>query len=685
MQTSKRRALFSVLTLIFITSAGCSPAEKPVSSTPVNDAPSHAGHLQENDSGSEESQLAGIKKQQQPLSFFVASPESNADRQAFFGDLHVHTTYSLDAFAFGTVATPSDAYRYAKGDAIRHPGGFDVQLRDPLDFYAVTDHAGFLGLMKEAANPATPFSKLPYVEYLHNLNAPENVNMGTLATRYKIFTTFIGETLSGIEEGRINVDMISDISKNAWSDTVDAAEQHNIPGQFTTFVAYEYTATSADSGNLHRNVIFRGADKLPMIPFSTFQDNNPESLWDWMDDLRDQGVESLAIPHNSNGSNGQMFKLVDWAGNPMDENYTRKRLRNEPLVEITQVKGTSETHPLLSDNDEWAGFEIMPYRVATRLSSEPVGSYARDALLSGLAFEDRGISNPYKFGFIGASDTHTGAVSDDESNYFAKVGLLDATGVLRGSVSLPEDQVELIKASGRSAIKTVDGKEYSVTASETYGASGLTGVWAEENTREAIYDALRRKETFATSGPRIRIRFFGGYDFSDTMLTSDDGIARAYKDGVSMGSDLLAADSAIPSFLLWAVRDAKSTNLQRLQIVKGWTVSGEHSEQVYDVACSDGMTVDPLTHRCPDNSAEVDLSDCSVTADVGAAELKTVWKDPDFDASNRAFYYLRVLENPSCRWSSWDAIRAGETPRTDIPATIQERAWSSPIWYEPAS
>ncbi len=404
-----------------------------------------------------------------------------------------------------------------------------------------------------------------------------------------------------------------------------------------------------------------------------------------MDELRTRGIESLAIPHNSNGSNGQMFKLVDWAGNPMDDAYAEQRLRNEPLVEITQVKGTSETHPILSDTDEWADFEIMPYRVATTLASEPHGSYAREALLNGLAFLDRGISNPYKFGFIGASDTHTAATSDDESNYFSKVGLLDSTGFLRGSTPLSEDDAHLVREAGRAEIKEVDGKSYMSGAYETWGASGLTGVWAEENSRDAIYNALRRKETFATSGPRMTIRFFAGYDFDASMLGEQNLLTRAYAEGVSMGSEMLASGSRIPGFVVWAIRDPKSAELQRLQIIKGWTVDGEHHEMVYDVACAASGSVDPSSHRCPDNGAEVDLSDCSITRGVGDRELKTVWRDPDFDPNRQAFYYARVLENPTCRWSTWDAIRAGVAPRSDLKATIQERAWSSPIWFAPGN
>jgi hypothetical protein len=504
-----------------------------------------------------------------------------------------------------------------------------------------------------------------------------------LPQRFQAFSGFLPDTLSGIRDGKIDVEMINGIARDAWSDTIKAAEAFNKPGEFTTFVAYEFTTSSNDRGNLHRNVIFRGADKLPAMPFSRFHSQNPEGLWDWMDELREQGIESLAIPHNSNGSNGQMFKLVDWAGDPMDDTYALQRIRNEPLIEISQVKGTSETHPALSETDEWANFEIMPYRVATTLPSEPSGSYAREALLNGLAFQDKGIANPYKFGFIAASDTHTGATSDNEADFFSKVGLIDSNGSLRGSVPLPAETAKILRDAGNENIKEIDGNEYLGGAFETWGASGLAAVWAEENTREAIYDAFRRKETFATSGPRIRVRFFAGYGFNDEMLSDKDLVTQAYSTGVSMGSDLLADGDQVPSLIVWGTRDPVSASLQRIQVIKGWTNNGEHHETVYDVACSDGGSINPATHRCPDNGASVDLNDCSITSGVGAAELKTTWTDPDFDPSQRAFYYTRVLENPTCRWSTWDAIRAGIAPRSDLQATIQERAWSSPIWFVP--
>ena len=609
-----------------------------------------------------------------------ANPVSNAGRNAYFGDLHVHTNYSFDAFAFGTVASPYDAYRFAKGEAIEHPAGFDVQLRAPLDFYAVTDHAMFLGAVKAAADTTTEFSRLGHVQALHNLNAPENQNFDSIPDRVTAFSTFLPDTLAKVGDGSLDPDVVNQIAKDAWSDTIRAAETFNDPGNFTTFVAYEFTSSTDDRGNLHRNVIFQGADRLPAMPFSRFHSQNPEGLWDWMDGLRQNGIEALAIPHNSNGSNGQMFKLVDWASDPVDDAWARKRIRNEPLVEVTQVKGTSETHPLLSDADEWADFEIMPYRIATTLESEPKGSYAREALLDGLTLAEAGITNAYQFGLVGATDTHVGASSLEEENFFSKVGLLDADGERRGSVPMAPAEAEGIKAAGRVNVQEIAGREYATGAYETWSASGLTGVWAEENTREALYAALRRKEVFATSGPRIKIRLFAGYDYEE-----DDSLAERYAKGVPMGAELHGADGRAPILVASALRDPSSAALQRLQIIKGWVADGETNEQVYDVACSDGGKVDPETHRCPDNGARVDISDCSITENVGASNLEVIWQDPDHNPEHRAFYYARALENPTCRWSTWDAVKAGVEPRPDLKKTLQERAWSSPIWVMPQS
>lgn len=617
-----------------------------------------------------------------PADMVTADPAANAGRVALFGDLHVHTMYSFDAFAFGTLASPGDAYRYAKGAPIRHPAGFDVQLDRPLDFYAVTDHAMFLGAMRAAADTSHPFSQYEHVFPLHNMNAPENMNLESLSQRVAAFSGFLGETIQGIASGDVDVELVNDIARDAWADIILAARTHNNPGTFTTFVAYEYTSSTDDRGNLHRNVVFRDADRLPALPFSRFHSQNPEGLWAWMDDLRSQGIESLAIPHNSNGSNGQMFKLTDWSGAPIDDAYAAQRIRNEPIVEITQVKGTSETHPALSDTDEWADFEIMPFRVATTLDSQPSGSYAREALLNGMAMAANEGINPYQFGFVGASDTHTAAASLEEETYFSKVGLLDSTGQLRGSVPVDAAQAEIITAAGRAGVESIGGKPYVTGAYDTWGASGLTGVWAERNERDAIYSAFRRKETFATSGPRIQVRLFAGYEFQNKTMNTPGWIADAYAHGVSMGSELPGREQA-PTLLAWAVRDSNGAPLQRLQIVKGWIEDGDHKEKVFDAACSGGAAPDARTARCPDNGARVNTQTCATEPGTGAGELSAAWQDPEYSPDQHAFYYVRVLENPTCRWSTWDAIRAGVRPRPDLPETIQERAWTSPIWLIP--
>jgi len=620
-------------------------------------------------------------------------PDANSDRNAYFGDLHVHTTYSFDAFAFGTVATPYDAYRFAKGEGIKHPAGFDMQLREPLDFYGVTDHGMFMGVAPAAADTSSDISKYPFAQVLHDLNAPDNMGRLSLLDRMRSFG--LGRALSlAIVDGEVNPEEPLSITRSAWADSIKAADIHNDPGRFTTFVAYEYTSTSDDAGSLHRNVVFEDSDRVPEVPFSRMHSRNPEDLWSWMDTLREAGVESMAIPHNSNKSNGHMFELVDWAGDPIDDEYAVQRIRNEPLVEITQIKGTSETHPALSSRDEWAGFELVSTRgvgMGRPLPSKPEGSYVREAWRQGLALEAQGITNPFAFGVIGSSDTHTGAAQNDESNFSSKLGILSADAQVRGSAPLGLVESIVLNILPGQEVVDLDGESFMGGQQTEFGASGLAAVWAEENTREAIYAAFRRKETFATSGPRIRLRFFAGYGLPDDLLESADAVAQAYARGVTMGADLAPdmADGAskgerAPQFAMWAQADANSAPLQRLQIVKGWIdAAGETHEDVIDVACAGGVAVNPSTNRCPDNGATVNLSDCSIRANTGAAELRMVWTDPDFDANQRAFYYARVLENPTCRWNTWDAIHAGTEPRSDLAATLQERAWSSPIQYLP--
>jgi hypothetical protein len=631
-----------------------------------------------------------------------AIPEAGIqERNAYYGDLHVHTAYSFDGYAFGTLATPYDAYRFAKGEAIKNPAGFNMQLTKPMDFYAVTDHAVFLGLVKAAADTSNNFSKNPFAEPYHDLNAPEKFGTDLISRTKRLltFSSFIPNAIKGISDGSLSRQEVLGVVRSAWEDTVDAADQFNDPGRFTTFAAYEYTTSSADMGNLHRNVIFEGTENLPREPFSRAHSANPEDLWSWMDELRSKGVESLAIPHNSNGSNGEMFKSTDWNDNPFNEAYVQKRLRNEPIVEITQIKGTSETHPIISTRDEWAGFEIAPYRVATGALSKVDGSYVRQAMLKGLTLEKQDIGNPYQFGFIGSSDTHSAASQNDEAAFVSKLGILSSYPEQRGSTPITGINGQFAYYSnkllsavfptplGKSLYVKVDGNVYAGGATPTYGASGLAAVWAEENTRDSIYSAFRRKEVFATSGPRLRIRLFAGYDFDQAMLTAPDGVEQAYGKGVTMGGTLLAQDAALndmgsPGFLVMASADPDSAPLQRLQMIKGWVdADGTTHEDIIDIACANGAEVNAETNRCPDNGARVDISDCRISPEVGATQLSTLWHDPNFKADQRAFYYARVLENPTCRWSTWDAIREGVAPRSDLSTTIQERAWSSPIQY----
>jgi hypothetical protein len=583
------------------------------------------------------------------------SVEVNPLKDVYFGDTHIHTVLSFDAFLFGTRRTPDDAYNFAKGEMIEHVRGMPMQMKKPLDFLAVSDHAFYLGMMRELADPEGTHKDNPLVPLVQGATTAE----GSSSAFAGVLTYLRGDA-----EQRAVLDD-RNILRGAWDEIIEAAERHNDPGNFTTFIGYEYTSSGPAAENLHRNVIFRNSS-VPVEPYSRLDSLNPEDLWSWMDQNRADGMDSLAIPHNMNGSNGWMFPKNNWAGEPIDAQWAEQRMRNEPIVENSQVKGTSDTHPLLSPNDEWADFEIMPFRIASTEKSQPQGSYVREALINGLVMEEEQGFNPYQFGVIASSDTHNAAGSFEEDNYWSKTGLLDTPPYRRGSIPLPEP--------------SEDGSLYSNGASRYWGASGLAGVWAESNTRDAIFESMRNKETFSTSGPHIKVRFFGGAELDESLLDADNSIEQAYEKGVPMGADLQLESEEAPSFYIWASRDPDTYPLQRLQIVKGWVDSGEGREAVIDVACSDGLSVNPDTNRCPDNGAQVDLGDCSVTPNKGDNELSTVWTDPDYEAAQRAFYYVRVLENPSCRWSTYDAIRAGVSPRPDMHATIQDRAWSSPIW-----
>ncbi|WP_273241331.1 DUF3604 domain-containing protein [Hyphomonas atlantica corrig.] len=588
----------------------------------------------------------------------------NEDRNAYFGDLHIHTRSSFDAYIFNVRRTADDAYRFARGDTITHPSGFDMTIAGgPLDFYTVTDHAEYLGILPAMNTPGTELSELPRAKDMFSTDPG------------RITAAFQGVGAS-VRSGEVIAEMHdTDVMDSVWMQNVAAADRHYVPGEFTTFAAYEYTSVAANEeegsfagGNLHRNVFFKG--DAPDRAFSTLDSTNPEDLWDWMDAKRAEGYESIAIPHNPNVSDGLMFRLQTYNGDPLDAAYAEQRMRNEPLVEVTQVKGTSETHPALSPNDEWADFEIYDRLLASYEVSKAEGSYVREAYRNGLKLQEEQGFDPFRFGLVAASDSHVIGGAYAENDYWSKVGIVDGTPMERGSVPFfgtkswdeqPDNQI------------VQNAREWF----SRWGASGLTGVWAEENTRESIFDAFRRKETFATTGPRMKVRFFAGFDYSDDIVSDSNLTRLAYDGGVPMGSDLVG-NGAAPTFLAWAQRDPNMGALQSVQIIK---VTSE-GEAVYDVACHDG-TPDPDTHRCTDNGAAVDMKTCTPTGD-GASELKALWQDPEFDPERRATYYVRVLENPSCRWSTWEAMRANVPPRPDVPQTIQERAYTSPIWYIPS-
>jgi hypothetical protein len=589
-----------------------------------------------------------------------AMPAANPLKNAYFGDLHLHTRNSFDAYIFNVRASLDDAYKYAKGGTIKHPLGYDLHMNSgALDFLAITDHSEYLGVLPAINTPGDPYSSVPYAKELFS------TDQVAVNAAFRKFADTVRDGKRMTEYGDLRT------VRSAWNDTIDAAKRHNEPGKFTSLIGYEFT--SAPGGrNLHRNVIFSG-DQAPEMPYSALESQNPEDLWRWMDQQRGNGIEALSIPHNSNGSDGTMFERTMWNGKPVDRAWAELRQRNEPLAEITQVKGTSETHPLLSPNDELAGFEIMEWYIGNAIPVTKFdGGYVRKALKDGLEIEARVGVNPYKHGIVGASDSHLAAGTYEEDNYSSKVGIRDGTPELRGSVP-PQGQTW-------ASYKIPD----NIVRFSTWGASGLTGVWAEENTRESIYSALRRKETFATSGPRIRVRFFAGYGLAGTQLTSDEGVRAAYAGGVPMGSDLVGKADGTPDFVVVAMRDTRSAPLQRVQIVKGWVdAKGKAFEKVFDVACSDGGKVDARTQRCPDNGATIDIKSCAIPQDKGDNELAASWSDPEFDPRLNAFYYARVIENPTCRWSTWDALRAGVEPNPALQKTIQERAYTSPIWFIP--
>jgi hypothetical protein len=557
---------------------------------------------------------------------------------------------------------PGDAYKYAQGQTIKHPMGFDIKIDTPMDFMGVTDHSEYVAVTKEANTPGSYVSKLPEAQpmIMKDPSSSEEQN--------RVFS-YLLKLGSGAP---VKALMSPKVTSTVWKENVKLANENNHPGKFTAFCSYEWTSMPGQR-NLHRNIFFRACDKVPDYPFSALDSQLPTELWNWMDAQRKAGNELLAISHNANVSDGWMYPIdVDnTTGRPIDAAWAAARDRNERLIEIKQGKGQSETHPLLSPNDEFASYELyeailgLPANVGR--IDHITGSYARQALKDGITLQDVRGYNPYKFGMAGGSDSHNTGSPYRQDNFYGLHADADATverrfaGVLIGG--------------------TMDVR--------LENPGGLTGVWAEENTRASIFDAMYRKETFGVSGPHIKVRFFGGWGYSKDIVNAKDWVKQSYANGIPMGADLPPMPSGgkgtAPSFVVWAVKDPTSGNLDRIQVIKGWSKDGQSFEKIFDVAWAGERKPDKWSGRVPAIQSTVDLEKATYTNSVGSTELKTVWTDPEFDPSLHAFYYCRVLEIPTPRWTLIQSVKSGLPPPDTVPLTGQERAWTSPIWYTPSA
>lgn len=576
----------------------------------------------------------------------------------YWGDTHVHTNLSLDAYTLmNRTAGPDTAYRYAKGLPVIHPyHRARIQIETPLDFLVLTDHAEYAGAVQAMVegDPIVASSKLGkrFMERWHAKKEMEAIGL------------LIATANTNTPDKVLNQDKLR---RSVWGRVIDAAERHNEPGRFTTLIGWEWSSL-VNGANLHRIVFTpaKGSVAKKFLPYSSFNSPRPEDLWAFLERTsKATGAEFVAIPHNSNVSKGTMFAAVDSTGKPIDAKYAQTRIKWEPVIEITQIKGDSETHPLLSPTDEFADFEFYPHLLDTRPGVDrtptvTVGDYTRSALQRGLEIEQKAGVNPYKFGLTGATDSHTSMASAEENNFWGKTGI----------DSIPENK---------------QGEALSGSSGWDMSASGLTAVWARKNTRGSITAAFKRKEVYATTGPRIGVRFFGGWNFQAKDAKIPDIADAGYAKGVPMGADLKSGKKgASPSFLVTALRDPVGANLDRIQIIKGWVDSeGKSREKIYNVALSDGRKVN-RRGRTKSVGNTVDLKTGKYTNSIGNPQLSAVWRDPDFDPRLRAFYYVRVIQIPTPRHSLLDALALGIKPKqTKHPLTIQERAYTSPIWYTP--
>jgi hypothetical protein len=592
-------------------------------------------------------------------------------KQAYFGELHLHTSFSLDSYIFGNRNDRDAAYRFAQGEAVTLFGGQRRQLKRPLDFVAITDHGEFLGEEALCTTPGTAEFASDICKAMRAEDMRQFYKIASSVTFRKRVPELCGE------DGK----RCHDAAGATWRGAREAAIKYYRPGKFTTLVGYEYSPNipapfsqaGGGFGMLHRNVIFR-TTTVPDNVFTAY-DGPGEEMMKWLETACREPCRALSIPHNSNMSWGRFFWEKNSDGSPWTQDILERRLRVEPLVEIFQIKGSSECQAGVGLADEECRFEpvLEPCKDGQTDGCAGPDSFVRDAIVKGLRVEkERGV-NPFKYGFIGSTDSHNGNPGATEED--------DFKGHLAQQDYTPELRVSL--QAGQNAEDDGDGHGGAMFR---FNPGGLAGVWAEKNTREAIWDALARRETFGTSGTRIRVRFFAGYGYPEDLHRRPDLVKVGYEKGVPMGGDLKAAPGgAAPRFVVWATRDPDSAPLQKIQIVKGWVdADGTSRSRTMDVACADGMVPDAKSGLCPDNGATVDPQSCKPVPGKGAGELAASWSDPAFDARQRAVYYVRVLEDPVCRWSTYDAKRLKATLPKSAPATIKERAWSSPIWYVPA-
>jgi hypothetical protein len=581
--------------------------------------------------------------------------------RVLWGDTHLHTAVSVDAGTMCRIGQ-EDAYRFARGEEVTTTHGLRARLSRPLDFLVISDHAEMYGLMPQLLSGAQ--------EILATEKGRRWYDMLQTGDRDKMFDAAM-EIIASLQQDEPPIASES-IVRSAWRAYTALADKYNEPGRFTALIGYEWTAIGGY--NLHRNVVFRGDASVAnrTLPFSQFDSRNPEDLWRALAEFEERtGGEVLAIPHNGNLSNGRMFTVETFDGKPLTRAIAALRARYEPIVEVTQIKGDGEAHPFLSPNDEFADYETWDRANldGTELKTDDMlqWEYARAALKTGLRLEAQLGINPFKFGMIGSSDAHTSLAAVEEENFFGKHS---------GVEPEPGRWEHVVITSPKDPDLTVLGWQQA--------ASGYAAVWATENTREAVFDAMQRKETYATTGSRITVRFFGGWEFTEDDAKSRLPAGVGYAKGVPMGGDLASAPrGASPTFLVAALKDPYSGNLDRIQIVKGWLDGrGTLREKVYDVVWSGGRTPG-RDGKLPPVGNTVDVARATWTNTIGTPELIGVWRDPDFDAGERAFYYARVIEIPTPRWTAYEALRFGVDMPDEVPMTTQERAYTSPIWYTP--